>query len=224
MCGMSASQHAIASRSADVLRRCLAYANAPLRARGEKALSVYDHGKMSLVDIVSIAYEVARKTWSAREAVRRDCDEHPDREWKMLLGMVRPSTGHLLKRLQASIGGSVDKVLSNTDAEIALSSEEMEEIEQLRTHVREDLFVKNEKDLALLMKSVEKEAKEMDEALKELNGIGEMMRGGLQDQTLGRHRLFQEQWFLYDRAPTIESLRQEIQFCRDQLARSPFHE
>ena len=221
---MSGSSHFRAAHAADVLRSCIPYLKPGDRKRAELALSSSDHGKSSMNDVVSSAIEAARSSWSVRESVRRVLRQDTDREIEMIYKTLRPSTAHLLKRLGSSIGGSLDEILSHVDATIALGEEEQKEIQELRTHLAEEMYRTDPKKFASEIKKCEIEKKVINAKLDEWRELGNLMRGSLQDQTLSRLDHITEQWLLYDQPPKLETLTQEIQFVREQKELNPFGE
>ncbi len=221
---MSGSSHFRAAHAGDVLRACIPFLKLPERKRAELALAAFDQGKSSVDDVVSSALLAARCAWSARQAVRRMFQKEADQEFELITNTLRPSSAHLLKRLRQSIPGTLDDVLTHTDTSIAFGADDLQEIQEIRTHVQEHAYTTDPKKFAVEMKQCERERNALEEKLDDWRDLGNLMRGSLQDQALSRLNHVTEQWLLFDHIPTLETLTQEIQYVREQKELNPFTE
>jgi hypothetical protein len=213
------------TRVVDFLVEQLEYAGTKDRAPAEKCIAMYQEGERVPTDkLASVARTLAKVTWPARYALRRFFNkEGSGEEWDRVLAAVRPSTAHLLQRLQKSQGGGVplDAVLASDDAGVALHDPEQSEIAEIRGHLRHDYWKANAKKLSVLVEEGQTELDGMLTRLATLRDMAIEMPRTLQDEVFTKIASYEDRIFFEGEVIPIEILDNEVTYYRDQKEISP---
>lgn len=131
------------------------YAGAAERTTVSSLLREYEQGKkFHLPELAEAVKRIAVSALPARYAVSRFFEEEGSgEEWERVLASVRPSTAHILKRLDDYLElHALDALLKHEDAEMALKDEDRFEIAEVRKQLRIDYWKTKSQTLAPLVK------------------------------------------------------------------------
>ena len=211
-------------RVIDFLAEHLDYASSKERSTAEAWIHDYQEGEKTPTDkLAEAARKFAVSIWPARFAVHRYfMTEGVEEEWKKITSSIRPSTAHLLKRFRQGTGTkSLDETLQHAESDTALKEGERFEIDEVRKHLRQDMWKTKKKVLAVLVKEGEellKDARERFDALRELAVV---LPRSMQDEVLSKIERYEDTMYFEGRAVSLEVLDQEVQYYKEQGAVSP---
>jgi len=212
-------------RVVDFLVLAGAYADAKDRKAAEKLVKDYQEGRMASVEtLADSARKLAYATWPARYAVQHYLThEGSEEEWTRVTSAVRPSTAHLMKRFRAGVKAkTLDEVLNHEDAQTALRDEdEMIEIAEVRSHVREDFWKGKKETLAVLMKDAERELAGYRKRLDALRTLAAVFPPAMQDEVLSKVNTYEDRIVFEGELLPLELLDEEIAYYTDQKEINP---
>jgi len=212
-------------RVIDFLVLAGAYADAKGRTAAGKIVKDYQDGKaLSSETLADAARKLAYATWPARYAVRQFLTgEGSEEEWQMVTAAVRPSTAHLMKRFRAGVKAkTLDEVLNHEDAQTALRDEdEMIEIAEVRSHVREDFWMAKKDTLSVLVKGAERELAGYRKRLESLRTLAAAFPPAMQDEVLSKVNAYEDRIVFEGELIPLEVLDEEIAYYTDQKEISP---
>lgn len=212
------------ARVVDFLADALEYASAKERADAEKWITAYQDGERVPTDkLAAAARRLAQATWPARYALGRyAAKEGAEDEWKKVLAAIRPSTAHLLKRFRTAAGvATLDEALAHGDADAALRSEERVEIDEVRRLVRQDMWRRHGKSLAVLVKSGQAELKGAMDRIQRLRDLASDLPRGLQDEAFSKIVHYEDRILFGGEIVPLEILDQEIAYYTEQKEINP---
>ncbi|MEO5927617.1 MAG: hypothetical protein ABIO72_02855 [Patescibacteria group bacterium] len=214
-------------RVVDFLVETAAYADDAAREVAAKWAKQYQDGEHVPTDkLAAAAKKLAEATWPARYAVKIFCTkENPAEEWTRVNAAIRDSTAHLLKRLKtASKAKTLDAVLADPDAGIALRDEEQLEIAEVRRHVAHDIWKEKAKVLDVLVKAGEKELAGYDKRFTRLRELGTTLPSSMLNEVFSKLSHYEDRILFAGEVIPLEILDEEIQYYHEQKEVSPLEE
>lgn len=211
-------------RVVDFLVMAGAYAGEKDRKAADALVSAYQDGKHPSIDkLANAARKLAFATWSARYAVvHYVMHEGSDEEWTRIVAAVRPSTAHLMKRFRAGVKAkTLDEVLNHPDVATALHDEEMLEIAEVRTHVREDLWKEKGTTLSLVVKQGAQELAAYRKRLDALRELAAAFPPALQDEIFSKINHYEDRILFAGEVLPLEILNGEVSYYTDQKEITP---
>ncbi len=211
-------------RVVDFLQDTLEFADGNEREAAQKLVTVYqDGGHFSTTTLVEAARRLGKATWPARFALKRFISqEGAALEWQRVVASVRPSTAHLLERLQASLDTkNLHQVLEHPDSDMALGPSERSEIDAIHRSVHLDIWHEKHKALAVYLNDGEKE---LAAAIKRLNALRELagdLPKAFQDEIFSKIERYEDHIFYQGQVVSLEILDDEIRYYTDQREISP---
>lgn len=212
-------------RVVDFLVLAAPYADAKNRKIAEERIRDYQEGKRAKTEaLADAARKLAYAAWPARYAVRHFLThEGSEEEWNLVVAAVRPSTALLMKRFRAGVGAkTLDEVLRHGDVGTALrENDEMLEIAEIRSHVREAFWKEKGSTLAVLVKDAERELAGYRKRLEKLRELAAAFPPALQDEVISKINHYEDCiLFEVDLVP-LEILDEEIEYYTEQKEISP---
>jgi len=212
-------------RVIDFLVLASAYADPKARAAAGKTVKDYQDGKkVSTETLADAARKLAYATWPARRAIQHYLThEGSEEEWRMVTAAVRPSTAHLMKRFRAGVKvKTLDEVLNHEDVQTALRDEdEMIEIAEVRSHVREDFWNGKKGTLTVLVTDAERELAGVRKRLEALRELAAAFPPSMQDEVISKVNAYEDRIVFGGEPVPLETLDEEIAYYTDQKEISP---
>lgn len=211
-------------RVIDFLVEASAYADEDTKQQASKWITQYQEGEHVGTDaLAQAATELARATFPARYALWAYCSKQdPDEEWRRVTSAIRPSTAHLLKRLRTSAKAkTLDETLADSDAAIALREPEQIEIQEVRQHVRHDLWNEKKDVLEVLMKQGAKELAGYLRRFEALRDLAHALPPTLQDEVFSKIARYEDRILFAGEILAMEILDREVAYYKEQKEISP---
>lgn len=150
-------------------------------------------------------------TWPARRAIQQHLEsEGAEREWQRMVEVARPTTVLLLKRARERTGAkTLSELLTTPGIESVLHGDERIEVELLRPEIWAELWIANQKDLALRKEEANRELEQMHQRLQKLERFSAQSekREVLQQKIRG----FQDRIYFAGESIPLEQLDEELQ-------------
>ncbi len=170
--------------------------------------------------LVELAREVAKKSWPARQAIHQyaETPEGCEEEWRMVVGAVSKSTGHLLERFRhGTTCVSLDETLRHEEAASAFRDQEMREVAAVRQHVREQLWKDKQEAFLELVEAGEYVFGETQRRLETLRSLA-TDTPWIEGEVLNKVTTFEDQFLFEGKELSLERLDEEINYYKEQKA------
>lgn len=170
--------------------------------------------------LIELAREVAKKSWPARQAVHQYAETQVgcEEEWRMLVGAVSKSTGHLLERFRHGTACvSLDETLSHEEAASAFRDQELREIAAVRQHVREVLWRERQEAMAEFVEAAQHVFAETQQRIAQLRALA-TDTPWIEGEVFEKVAVLEDQFLFEGKELSLERLDEEIAYYREQKA------
>lgn len=211
-------------RVIDFLANNLEYATPKIRIDAELWIHAYEEGdKVPTDKLADAARKFAWSIWPARYAVNTYfASEGSEQEWLSVLATVRPSTAHLLKRFRQGTGAiSLDETLNHIESDVAFREGERTEIEEVRSHVRQEHWREQKNTLKHLVREGEHLVEEYHKRLDALREFVPDLPRAMQDEIMSKIERNEDRILFEGEVVKPEILDEEIAYYREQKEISP---
>ncbi|MFA5935593.1 MAG: hypothetical protein WC787_01945 [Patescibacteria group bacterium] len=211
-------------RVVDFLVEASIYADEKSREEAAEWAKKYHDGERVPTDkLAAAARKLAMATWPARYALHIFCTkEDPEEEWRRVNAAVRPSTAHLLKRLRSGVKAkTLDETLAHSEAVTAIGQEEQQEIAEVRTHVRHDIWKEKGSTLEIIMKAGKKEWEGYAKRFAMLRDLATTLPQSFQDEVFSKMARYEDRILFAVEILPMEILDEEVKYYNEQREFSP---
>lgn len=170
--------------------------------------------------LIALAREVATKSWPARQAVHQYAETQVgcEEEWRMVVGAVSKSTGHLLERFRhGTTCVSLDETLRHEEATSAFRDQELREIAAVRQHVREVLWRERQDAMTEFVDAAQHVFTETQRRIEQLRALA-TDTPWIEGEVFEKVALLEDQFLFEGTELSLERLDREIAYYREQKA------